>query len=207
MDIACVLSRSPDFQDKHVQWLKRQCEQFVPHDDFIVGHSEAPVPGVTSIPLMEGYPKWWAKMELFKHLKGPALILDLDTVFIKPISFTKEQLGKDWVLRHPTRDGFRCPEELGCGVMLLTEGFRRKVHDHFVTDPHGFMAEVRDDDQKYYQKYWNKDLNRLQDEFPDVFASYKLNVLQHGFYEDNAVIYFHGKPRPWDLKETWIPPC
>jgi hypothetical protein len=111
------------------------------------------------------------------------------------------------VARHFTRDGFRAPEEFSCGVMLTTEEFRKKVWDHFSSNPDKFMTECNGDDQVYFRRYWNKELKRFQDEWPDAFVSYKLNVLQHGLTEDATFLVFHGKPRPWDIDSPWVPKC
>lgn len=205
MNIACVLRKSPDFGPEHVIWLKRQCERFIPHELFVC-FTDTEIEGCAYAPLNTSWPKWWAKMEIYgSDLVGPTLILDLDTVIRGRFSPTEEQLKSSWVMRHFSRDGFRAPEEFACGIMLTTEEFRDKVYRHFSEKPAWYMGEARMDDQFYFQKYFDKELLRFQDEFPDVFVSYKLHVLQHGLNEDNVFINFHGKPRPWDISETWIP--
>lgn len=185
-------------------WLKSQCDRFIPHDRFVCFTDT--VVSCDHVMLKTDWPKWWAKMEIYgSDLPGPVLILDLDTVIRGPFVPTPDQLVNPWVMRHFTRDGFQAPEEFACGIMLLPEWFRQAVYLHFSLNPHYFMKEFLGDDQKYFMKYWGKELQRFQDEFPDVFVSYKLHVMQHGLREDNIFINFHGLPRPWDLREDWIP--
>lgn len=201
MNIGCVLRKSAQFGPEHVMWLRAQCERFIPHEQFIC-LSDCGV----GKELICDWPKWWAKMELYNlDVKGPMLVMDLDTVILGRFSPTEEQLKSSWVMRHFTRDGFQAHEEFACGIMLTTEEFRKKVYAHFSADPVKYMVEVNYDDQRYFLKYWRDDLKRFQDEFPDQFVSYKLHILQHGFNEDNIFINFHGLPRPWDVKADWIP--
>jgi hypothetical protein len=103
-------------------------------------------------------------------------------------------------MRHPTYYG--ATDAFACGMMLLTEKMRRAVSKHFT---HDHMKRYANDDQKYYYAHWSPYLLRFQDEYPDVLAFYKLHVLQHGIREDNAIIHFHGKPRPWDTTHDWLP--
>jgi hypothetical protein len=208
MNIGCVLRTGGDFGPEHVEWLKAQCEKYIPHEKFYC-FSDCET-YEDSYQLWSNWPKWWAKMEIYgaEWVKGPTLIMDLDTVILGEFKPTEEQLKNSYVMRHFTRNGFNAPEEFACGVMLTTEEFRRKVYDHFFGacgKPHKYMEEANYDDQRYFKKYWEKDLLRFQDDFPDAFVSYKLHVLQHGLSEDNVFVNFHGLPRPWDVKEDWIP--
>lgn len=198
MNIACVLRESPDFKAHHVSWLRDQCERFIPHDRFIC-YSDVPV-DAERVELANDWPSWWMKMQIHadRSLLGPVLILDLDTVVVNHFRPTAEHLSRSWVARHFFRDGFRAPEEFFCGVILTTEDFRRRVYERFVQDPSRYIGEGGGDDQKYFKSYFDTDVHRFQDEWPDLIRSYKLNVLQHGFTEDTAFIAFHGKPRPWD---------
>jgi hypothetical protein len=158
------------------------------------------------VPLVTDWPAWWAKMEIYgSSLQGPLLVMDLDTVILGKFEPSAEHLTRSWVMRHFTRDGFAAPEEFSCGIMLVTEDFRRKVFEHFSRDPAFYMRESLGDDQKYFKKYWGTSLERFQDAFPDQFVSFKLHVAQHGLREDNVFVNFHGLPRPWQVKESWIP--
>ncbi len=178
---------------------------YVPHDRFIC-FTDTPV-NCEYVLLETDWPLWWGKMEIYKNMPGPTLILDLDTVILRKFEMTAEEQLHSYVMRHFTRDGFRAPEELACGVMFTTEEFRRKVYAHFSADPAKYIAEVRGDDQAYFKKYWNKDLRRFQDYFPDQFISFKLNYHQNGMTEDATFMVFHGLPRPWDVDLPWIPKC
>jgi hypothetical protein len=208
MNIVCVLRASKDFQPEHVRWLKAQCDKYVTYDKFYV-YRDVPVSGsdIYNVPLKTDWPKWWAKFEAYgdRNLKGPALILDLDTVIVAPFKPTEDQLKFSWICRHPVRDGFKATEEFNCGAMLVTEQLRKKIFNHFSRDPRRFMEESNSDDQRYFKRYFNDCFLRFQDEFLDQFVSFKLHVVPHGLREDNTFVMFHGKPRPWEIERPWIP--
>lgn len=206
MNIVCVLRASKDFQPEHVRWLKAQCDKYIPNRRFVC-YTDTPVAGVETVFLKEQWPKWWAKIEAYGDptLKGSCLVMDLDTVIVNKFQPTVEQLKENWIMRHFTRDGFRAPEEFACGIMLMTEAFRKTVHSHFSADPIKYMEESNWDDCRYFKKYFSNDLLRFQDEFWDQFVSYKLHVMPHGLHDDNVFVNFHGLPRPWDISRPWIP--
>lgn len=208
MNIVCVLRASKDFQPAHVRWLKAQCDKYIPHDKFYVYRDTiVSGQGIYNVPLKTDWPKWWAKLEAYgdKNLTGPCLIMDLDTVILNKFLPMPENLESNWIMRHFTRDGFKAPEEFACGIMLVTEEFRREVYEDFSKRPREIMEHCNYDDCKYFYKYWKHKLKRFQDEFLDQFVSYKLHVLQYGLGEDAVFVNFHGLPRPWDIKEPWIP--
>lgn len=206
MNIVCVLRASKEFQPEHVRWLKDQCDKFVDYERFIC-YTDTPVDGVWCKELKTTWPKWWAKFEIYgdRTLKGPAFVLDLDTVIVRPWGPDKEQLKNSWICRHPVRDGFKAPEEFNCGAMILTEDLRKRVYAHFNAAPHTYMEQCMWDDQRYFKKYFNDDFYRFQDEFWDQFVSFKLHVVPHGLRDDNTFVMFHGKPRPWEIERPWIP--
>lgn len=210
MNIACVLRSSAHFNPDHVVWLKKQCDVHIPHDRFIV-YTDTPVfgDGIENRPLESNWPKWWAKMEIYgdEELRGSTLILDLDTVILGRFEPDRVQQLHSWVMRHFTRDGFQAQESFACGIMMVTDEFRKEVYEHFSQDPQKYMDESRGDDQHYFMKYFGKKLRRFQDEWIDAFVSFKLHVLQHGIREDNVFVNFHGEPRPWDVNLPWVPRC
>lgn len=171
MNIVCVLKASKDFQPEHVRWLKAQCDKYIPNQRFVC-YTDTPVAGVETVFLKEPWPKWWAKLETYgdRSLRGPALVLDLDTVIVGKFAPTEDQLKESWICRHPVRDGFKAPEEFNCGAMILTEKLRKEVYAHFSQHPQKYMEEAMWDDQRYFKKYFNKSFLRFQDEFWDQFV-------------------------------------
>ena len=68
LKIATVLKCGGEYVERHVHALRDQCKKHIPWADFVClsdGHLEC-----KTIPLVDDFPGWWSKMELFK-LDGP----------------------------------------------------------------------------------------------------------------------------------------
>lgn len=201
--ICCVLRMGGDFLPRHVQWLRDQCTQWMPDWTFRVW-SDVPMRGAT--PLRSNWPRWWAKMEIMgESFAGPALIVDLDTVFLRP--FEIQEVDKDTFLmiRDPYRDGSRGHTRLAGGFSYIPEGARHEIWRKWIEDPKRHIAESAGDDQVFYQKHFGDRVRVFQDYYIDQIVSYKAHISSLGIRPENRVVYFHGKPRPWELKEEWIP--
>lgn len=186
MVVACVLRSGGDFRPEHVQWLAKQ----VPG---LVCLSDVSVPGVETISLAYDWPGWFAKMEMFgPSLEGDVLMADLDTVVLGMPAVPRETT----VLRDFTRPGL-----MGSGFMFVTEADRKRVWDSWIADPAGHMkAHRRLGDQGFMQ-----DIIGDCAKWGDEVCSYKEHVRGKGVPEGAKVVCFHGKPRPWDVREAWIP--
>lgn len=188
---ACVLRSGGDFNAAHVQWLAAQ----VPG---IVCLSDVDVPGVETIRLRTDWPGWWAKMEMFgPSLDGDVLMIDLDTV-VRDLPALPDRTT---VLRDFTR-----PDLIGSGLMFVTAQDRARVWEAFNRDPAGAMASCnrwpRWGDQGFLMDHL-ADAQRWQ----DIAKVYSFKVhCRNGLPDDAQVVCFHGKPRPWETRATWIPP-
>ena len=188
MTPACVLRSGGDFTAEHVQWLARQ----VPG---LVCLSDVPVRGVPVIPLEHGWPGWWSKMEMFgPSLDGDVLMIDLDTVVLT----LPEQPSETTVLADFTK-----PEIMGSGFMYVTAEDRARVWQAWMQDPAKHMR----DNQRWPK--WG-DQGFLQDylggsaKWGGEVVSYKVHC-RDGLPKGTRVVCFHGKPRPWNVKASWIP--
>lgn len=184
-----MLRSGGDFRPAHVQWLARQVEG-------LICLSDVPVPGVQTIPLEYDWPGWWAKLEMFgPSLDGDVLMIDLDTVV-----FHIPEFDQTTVLRDFTR-----PDLMGSGLMYVTAEDRARIWSGFTQDPKGHMqrcsAWPRHGDQGFLLDY----IGNAQ-KWQDVARVYSYK--QHcrgGLPVDADIVCFHGKPRPWEARDTWIP--
>lgn len=203
MIVACVCKSGGDFNLRHVHWLRRQVEYHMPKAYF-----QAWTDQHYGIPLTEGFPRWWSKMEAYGDTYDdplPMLMVDLDTVFLKSFDILPEHEDKCLVMRDPWKNGQRFPERLGGGFMYLPRWARQKIWDVWNKNPYQVMAESGDNDQVFLHKLFKDDALRIQDHYIDQLVSYKVHVQSMGLQDDNRVVYFHGQPRPWDVDEPWIP--
>lgn len=203
--IACVLKSGGDFIPAHVEWLRRQCALHMPDWEFICWSD---FKGYGEMPLLKNLPKWWSKFEIYQDTwdeSAPALVIDLDTVFVKPLEIQKEHENEMLIIRDPWKDGGRHPERLAGGFMYLPAWARRRLWDDFSNHAVDIIGRYSGDDQPYLHTLFKDHALRFQDHYIDEIVSYKVHVKALGLQEDNKVVYFHGFPRPWDVKESWIP--
>lgn len=200
MIISAVLRQSLAFGPEHVEWLGRQVERVYPNAKFLPFSDVA-----LSIPherLAESLPSWWAKMEAYKRLtSGTVMMLDLDCVLLKDFDPPTPEAGMAYM-----QVSARNSDLVWGGLSISSPEFRRAVTDHFYVDPQERIKAVAGCDQRYYSRNWRKYIKTLNMARPDACVSYKMHYLQQGLQPNNAVVMFHGLPRPWHVIEDWIPP-
>lgn len=190
MRVACVLKSGPEYKPVHVHEL---AESILAHNDVRIDcYTDCAInhPGVNEIPLVHGWPGWWSKIELFRECAGPTLYLDLDTVVLGELP----QIGKNFsMLPDVYRSG-----DFGSGVMSWQ---KTPVHlyETFINCPEHFMGSYRSrrnwGDQAFIRDY----LRETPSTFGDEFRSYKAHCRKK-VPRGTKVVYFHGKPRPWEVK-------
>lgn len=157
-------------------------------------------------PLATDWPKWWAKFEIYgSNLAGPALVIDLDTVFVGTLQILPEHEDRAILLRDFWRDGFRKPERLAGGFSYLPEWARHELWERFSEDPEGVMRRCCGDDQPFLHSIFADKALRWQDHYLDQVVSYKAHAKPLGIGPDTRAICFHGVPRPWHASDPWIP--
>jgi hypothetical protein len=98
LTVACVLRSGGAYRPVHVAGLHAQVKHWLPGARFVC-LSDVPVP-CDRIALQTDWPGWWAKLELFRHLDGRTLYLDLDTVLVDdpaPLVTGAFTMVRNWV--------------------------------------------------------------------------------------------------------------
>ncbi len=155
--------------------------------------------GIETAPLPADLPGWWSKLALFREGLFPAgdrvLFFDLDTVITGAIDRLAAYKGEFGILQ----DFYR-PLGLQSSVMAWEAGKHSDIWETFkragcpMDDPGG--------DQAWIERCYSKGRERLQIAFPGMFVSYKQT---RGIPSDAAVVVFHGRPRPHEVTEGWVP--
>lgn len=189
MICVCVLRSGGEYNADHVRWLARQ----VPGLHCI---SDIPIDGVPTIPMLHDWPGWWSKLELFRpDITEDLLYYDLDTVVITP----------------PTPSGecslmlsdFYVPARSGSGLMYIRNEDKAPVWSAWIKDPEAGQrykpTPLHHGDQGFIQDHLK------HERWPESgIMSYKVHV-RKGVKPD-GVVCFHGNPRPWETRESWVPP-
>jgi hypothetical protein len=207
MKIVTTWSGEGDFTAKHVQALARQCEKHAPLTDFVCITNEK-VPGVECWPNHNKWPGWWVKFEAFAPwVHGDILYMDLDTVITGSLADIV-RVKKLTLLRDAYRDGKRLKEGLQASLMMLTEEDRVGPWEYFSTHPRTYMETYKiKGDQPLLEQYYMSHAQRWQDILPGQIVSYKVdcgggNAFKPAVIPASArLIFFHGKPRPFDCPE------
>jgi hypothetical protein len=199
--IYCVLrSGGKDYDERHVRWLKRQCDEYAPGVDFVCLTDLNDIPGVETHPLIHHWPGWWSKIELFRY--EDVFYLDLDTVLLNDIRYMLNLEGF-YALRNFGGHKLRGRVVMGSGIMSWSGSYRH-VYDNF---------DIRNIDKyKHRQNRWGDqgyiheqvDYRPIQDAFPGKIHSYKFDDIDQSNPPSDIVV-FHGKPNPWESKQSWVP--
>ena len=220
INIACVLKSGgfdaghfkATYSTSHVRWLRDQFERFLPLPHRFVCFTDVNVSTVECTPLRHGWKGWWSKMELFAQ-PGAWFYVDLDTVLVGDVSqlanlANEAQPGTFMALASMSKKA----GVMGSGVMAWNGDFRF-LYDEFAASPERHMRECvtmkRWGDQGFIQATllqrsvrWHE----LQRRAPGQIVSFKTDMKQRTPPPSNArIVCFHGVPKPWDVKMSWVP--
>jgi hypothetical protein len=184
-----------EYAERHVLALKAQVGQWLPEAEFVV-LSDKRIANVKCVPLVEGWPGWWSKMELFRpDLEGDILFMDLDTVVQGPLQEIAA-VGELTICQ----DFYRS-YGLQSSLMYLPRADRGEVWRAFKANPAYAMHRAgRRGDQSFLEQHYLHRAKRWQKSLPNQVVSYKVDC-QNGVPLDANVVIFHGTPRPWATTE------
>ena len=209
MKIATVLRSGGDYNAEHVRWLYKQ----LPEEYEKVCLTDLVIPGIKTIKLTTDFPGWWSKIELFdpEKIDDDIFYLDLDVVVLGDISD---------LLKHPyltmLNDFFYPNKTFNSAIMRIPHKEKYKVWETFNRFPDRFMRRYKEGgDQEFISKIY-PDAQTWQTRFPGQIVSYKKHVVQKNKKNEHAIgngkvpentriVCFHGKPRPWQCNEPWVP--
>jgi len=202
LHVVCIKAGSkfgPDYPNILFDMVRRNLPEgyegkFVCFTDDPAGLDE----GIEVRPLPASLPGWWSKLALFRPGLFPigdrVVFLDLDTVITGRLDALCDYRGPFAILR----DAYR-PEGLQSAVMAWPAGDGADIWSSYeaagcpTTDPGG--------DQVWVERI-RPNATRLQDALPGFFVSYKQLL---GLPVKESVVFFHGKPRPHEVTEGWVP--
>lgn len=199
--VCAVLKSGGEFKPDHAHWLREQVLEHMPNWDWRLW-TDFDIRGATQ--LKRDLPKWWSKYEIYEDesLKGPALVLDLDTVILDEWKPLPEHYNRTIVWHDPYQVLCRTPRYLG-GMLYLPPDARTLLLHQFRS-----WAHIPEDDQPHLRQCLGTGVVVGNYAYPDQFLSYKVHVAQAvGIRPETKLVYFHGIPRPWDVdpRPDWIP--
>jgi hypothetical protein len=199
--IVTVLRTSDSYKKEYVDLIYNQCKTHAPNLEFVCISDDESVPGYQK--MEHDWPTWWPKIEIFK-IKGPVLYLDLDTIVVDSLDYMlNEAIKHEFVaIRDFYKDSAKLERSLGSGVMFWNGDFSY-LYDIFKQDPVTHMQECSTNrwwgDQGFIEKHLKISPVFWQDIAPDKLVSWKVHC-KNGIPNDAAIVAFHGKPKPWEVK-------
>lgn len=207
--VACVLKTGGDFQIEHVALLKGMVDQHLTLPHRFVCLTDKPMEvamqvGCTTHRLTHNWPGWWSKLELFEHEMGFVFYMDLDTVIRKNIDWIEAFVdGKFWMLQNRPKT---IPPIGGSGIMAWT-GAKPHIPDNFTVEQIPSWASTTDarwGDQGWIWHRVREEVGIMDDRFPEEFASFKMDIGKKHGAKDPSIVFFHGQPRPWMVKDPMV---
>lgn len=206
--VACVLRSGGIYDGTWVRKLQNGVRRNLSLPHRFVCLTDMPV-DCEILPLRKNWRGWWSKLNLFYEFTGPTLYFDLDTVIVGSL---------DAIAAHPHR--FTAAHEyyrphMLCSTAMAWNGDYSFIADVFATSPntnaHKYDHKIRPriGDQAFIEDQLALHDVRF-DTFRDLFgehtiASYKVHRCEDAPPSDAAVVAFHGRPKPSELKTGWVP--
>lgn len=201
MKLVTVLRTSDSYKKEYVDMIYSQCKKFAPNIEFVCISDDENVPGYSK--MFHDWPKWWPKIEIFR-IHGPVLYLDLDTIIVKNIDeLINAAKTHDFVsLRDFYKEKDKLERTIGSGV-LFWRGDMTYLYEEFLKNPERHMKECTTGrwwgDQGFIEKHLKETPTFWQDVAPNKIVSWKMHC-KFGIPKDAAIVAFHGKPKPWEVK-------
>lgn len=135
---------------------------------------------------------WWAKLHLFESFRfsDRVLYLDLDTVVVGDLTPLAASKG----ILDLTQWGWEKPS-YGSGVMCWDGGEHREVFDSWTPEVAQRLAGDQD---------WLTELGGWQALPAGLCFSYRYHA-KDAPPPGASVVCFHGRPKPHEVKEGWVP--
>jgi hypothetical protein len=206
--IACVLRSGGIYTPEWVHRLKQGIGRHASAPPRFVCLSDVDVPGVEVLPLREGWPGWWSKIELFRPrlLTAPTLYLDLDVVIVGDIAPLVSACDRFTMMHERGKADY-----FNSSAMAWT-GDMSHVFDAFSRNPAVHMERFRSHPRIGDQAFIS-DLLMREDRPPrtfrgalgyDAIVSYKRDRCEDGPPPKACVVSFHGRPKPCEIAGGWI---
>lgn len=205
--ILCVLRSGGDFRSEHVVRLRDQVAANSPPGTHLIVLTDLMHQcldlGLEAVPLIHGWPGWWAKVEVFRMI-GPALYLDLDVTItgdLTPLLDLAERTGI-----FACRDFLHPAEHVVNTSVVGWSGDQRRLYRIFDGSAEALMVRYGDPerwqepgrgwgDQSYVRDHAGP-IVAIQDVLPGIVRSIK----EPPGDSLPSVLVYHGQPRPWDAR-------
>lgn len=197
LTVVCVLKSGGDYDNDYVFALRDGVKSHLTLEHSFVCYTDNTIEGMTNRFLTEGLAGWFSKFEVFKEI-GPVLYFDLDTVIVGELDTLASAIMDSeeifWML-----DAFSPRRKWASGIMGWTGNWSwmiphcKRYSGLYPMDQDCIAATLKNAEKR------PGTIKRV----PHHIYSYKKHCRQ-GLPKDAKMVCFHGKPRPKDVRETWV---
>lgn len=214
--VACVLKSGGIYDRDWVYRLRDGVRNHLSLEHRFVCLSDMAVSGVEVIPLINNWPRWWSKIELFRPgiLRDTVLYFDLDTIIVGDL----ERIARFPHTFTMAHEYYR-PQHL-CSTAMAWDGdstLSLGIYEAFARNPARHMRRCDVDlpkinrmigDQAFIETHL-ENLEMKPVTFMGLFgertiASYKVHECHAAPPVDAVAVAFHGKPKPHQITSGWV---
>lgn len=206
LTVACVLRSGGTYDGEWVRRLKNGVERnlTLPHRFVCLTDMDVPC---ERAPITRPWRGWWSKLGMFEVFRGPTLYFDLDTVIVGSLDAIAAYPHEFTMAHEYYRPAMKC------STAMAWNGDYSFIAEAFAESPNGIALKYdkqlrpRIGDQAFIE---DQMLGRNVDTFRDLFgersvASYKVHDCENAPPTDAAVVAFHGRPKPSEIRKGWVP--
>lgn len=190
--IYTIFKDGGDFKKEHVANMKNMCFNnlnglpfFCITRDWVFANKVKP---------LNDFPGYWSKIELFRF-QGPLIYFDLDIIIQKNILdiFDKIDNSNFISLKDPNYN------EFNSSIMMWNVDLSF-IYKRFIENPKKYIGMFKGDQDFITDCVRNSKIKHsyLQDFYKAL--SFKSDIKNSDDLQ-SPIIYFHGKPRPWEQKK------
>lgn len=207
--VICVLKSGGDFTPSDVGKLKIMLGKntTVPYRFYCLTDVHGMNNCVETLPLLNNYPGWWSKIELFRDdlVEADRIVyFDLDTIILANIDDLLLQdkcfIGlRPFNLKRSKWEGYVASAILSwhnnSTYNFIFNDFNYVHHSSVFKGDQDYISNILTERDKLFY-HWQDLVSGI--------CSYKRHVRSRGLLEGMRVVCFHGFPRPYDLRAHWI---
>lgn len=216
--ITTILKNGGEYNETHVHALQTMCKTHAPNYNFQCLTDMKP--NCPTIPLTQGWPGWWSKIEIFR-LTEPTFYLDLDTIITNNIESLIQKtthynftILRDWKPHHNRQNKTTTSRKLFNSALITFNTPQTHIYNTLKENPNHYMTEYKGD-QEYIQDHFiehqttpithNNYSYAYTNDLTKKIANYKHDTNDGKINDPNQhhIIIFQGHPRPWE--QTTIP--
>lgn len=188
--IVCVYKTGGDFTLQYIRRLARSVKHHTGMTLACLSDEDRVSNYCDHVPIVNGWPKWWSKLELFQHFDH-AVYVDLDTIIKSDISTLLDMQEGNFGMCAAFGASAR-----GNSSVMRWRGDFSYLTDLFTLDRIAEYSKPRTKwgDQDFIWDNLRSPPELIQESHPGLIASRKLSCFKSR--QDCGILCYHGRPRP-----------